>query len=159
MGLPLGNLHKMVGTKLVDWLVETWNGFGYDVKAWLEGPTTFEHCFDQCLPDKAKFAFHVLALNENMEAFRPSLWELPTDSKATLEQCWFPGDHMDVGGGDKGTLKDPQIMDITLAYMMSRLEDNKILHFRPDYLAQEVAENKAKMKAPKSRWGLGEPSS
>ncbi|KAI9793031.1 MAG: hypothetical protein M1833_000852 [Piccolia ochrophora] len=66
-------------------------------------------------------AFHALALNEHRDPYTPTLWENPKSSKVTTvnyEQCWFVGDHAGVGGGwdDTGTA------DISLAWMMSRLE-------------------------------------
>jgi uncharacterized protein (DUF2235 family) len=44
-------------------------------------------------------AYHALALDEQREAFAPSLWSLPPAWAGEVEQAWFPGVHSNVGGG------------------------------------------------------------
>ena len=62
----------------------------------------------------------MLSLNEKRAYFEPTLWDA-SDNPRTLEQfeqCWMPGDHSNVGG----SWDDQQLADISLAWMMSRLE-------------------------------------
>lgn len=54
-------------------------------------------------------AYHALAVDERRKAFRPTLWYIPKDMPARLakenktipelKQVWFPGVHINVGGG------------------------------------------------------------
>jgi uncharacterized protein (DUF2235 family) len=45
-------------------------------------------------------AFHALAIDEQREAFKPTLWTQQEGAgDQRLEQVWFPGVHSDVGGG------------------------------------------------------------
>ncbi|KAH7394814.1 hypothetical protein BKA66DRAFT_381512, partial [Pyrenochaeta sp. MPI-SDFR-AT-0127] len=58
---------------------------------------------DTSLHDQIKNAFHALALDETRSAFTPTLWQLPEDQnrhQSSLCQVWFPGAHIDVGGGN-----------------------------------------------------------
>ena len=48
-----------------------------------------------------------MALDEHRMPFSPTLWHLPKESKTNLLQCWFPGVHINVGGGSKDEL-DPK---------------------------------------------------
>ncbi|KAI5782352.1 hypothetical protein DFH27DRAFT_488057, partial [Peziza echinospora] len=92
-----------------------------------------------------KNAFHALALDEQRYSFRPTLWTWPqqppaipeelfdpkngehlrTQALATkasepfLMQCWFPGVHIDIGGGTSSG-KYPAFSDLTLLWMMRR---------------------------------------
>lgn len=112
---------------------KTLTDWGVDV----DKPMTFEHFYDQILPEKAKFAFHALALNEYMEPFRPTLLEKPNGNQK-LVQCWFPGDHIDCGSGGRNR----QIPDITLAWMMTQLDNNGFLKFKPGYIKDAFKESK-----------------
>jgi uncharacterized protein (DUF2235 family) len=72
-----------------------------------------------------------MALNEVRAPFWPTIWKLRPDNKNTrLQQCWFPGAHASVGGGD------PQhgISDITLAWMIQKLTDHTDLEYDLQYL-------------------------
>ncbi|KAF2627939.1 hypothetical protein BU25DRAFT_340761 [Macroventuria anomochaeta] len=69
------------------------------------------------LSSRIKHAYHALALDERREAFRPTLWYIDTNSylkggqnekkeKPELKQVWFPGVHINCGGGsDDGFLE------------------------------------------------------
>ncbi|TVY83472.1 Uncharacterized protein LSUE1_G002421 [Lachnellula suecica] len=104
-------------------------------------------------------AFHAIALDEHRNFFTPTLWEQPDDAKnlKTLNQVWFPGVHSNVGG----SYPDAGISNISLAWMISQLEDTDggILTFDPTYLdwLQDM-NNKyyAKGKEDVRPWGLGE---
>lgn len=113
----------------------------------------FEHFYDQVLPEKTKFTFRALALNEYMEPFRPTLWEKP-NANQELVQCWFPGDHVDCGSGGH----DRQIADITLAWMMIQLDKNGVLKFEPGYIKDAFKDSKgiaAKENYKIPKWGHG----
>lgn len=78
--------------------------------------------------------FQALALDEHRGLFTPTLWELPDDTHnlKKLKQCWFPGVHSNIGG----SYPDAGISNITLAWMISQLEDSDggILAFDQSYL-------------------------
>ncbi|KAI8931192.1 hypothetical protein NX059_011542 [Plenodomus lindquistii] len=56
--------------------------------------------------EQVENAFHALALDEHRKSFTPTLWSLPEGSKTNLIQCWFPGVHINVGGGSGDGKKD-----------------------------------------------------
>ncbi|KAF7979874.1 hypothetical protein HWV62_40649 [Athelia sp. TMB] len=78
-------------------------------------------------------AFHALSLDERRASFYPTLWSLPTGKepydrdfiyiggarKCNLKQCWFPGDHSDVGGSHADA-KRGDFSDIALAWMVDQ---------------------------------------
>ena len=80
-------------------------------------------------------AFQALALDESRSAYRPAMWQKPSDVKANLKQCWFPGVHTNVGGG----YPDAGLSNITLAWMMSNLEP--FIDFDPKYVRKQHAKN------------------
>ncbi|KAH7103331.1 hypothetical protein BKA62DRAFT_58079 [Auriculariales sp. MPI-PUGE-AT-0066] len=69
-------------------------------------------------------AFHALALDERRKAFAPTLWHLNDNNTTTnLQQVWFPGVHINIGGGDDDSLKQQKgdlerIATISLAWMV-----------------------------------------
>jgi hypothetical protein len=80
-------------------------------------------------------AFQALALDDHREPFGPTLWHLPPPPPSSpgkppvritnLEQCWFPGMHINVGGGSDDQIKGgrgdrEQIATLTLAWMIDR---------------------------------------
>ena len=72
-----------------------------------------------------------LALNEVRAPYSPTLWVLtPDNEKTTLKQCWFPGDHSAVGGGD--SLHG--LSDITLAWMVQNITNHTKLEYDLRYL-------------------------
>ena len=76
----------------------------------------------------------MLSLDEKRAYFEPTLWEVcekPRPLKS-FEQCWMPGDHSNVGG----SWDDQQLADISLAWMMSRLESLGV-KFDEAYLYRE----------------------
>jgi T6SS, Phospholipase effector Tle1-like, catalytic domain len=50
--------------------------------------------------------------------------------KPELIQCWFPGHHSDVGGGNA----DHKIQNITLAWMIDQFNSRGILDFNMDFV-------------------------
>jgi hypothetical protein len=105
-----------------------------------------------------QFAFHALAIDEKRHFFTPTLWEWPDQPNRlrVLKQCWFPGCHSNIGG----SYADSGISNISLAWMISQLEDhdNGILSFDPTYLDWVQDQNAAYYrKANQVRpWGFGE---
>lgn len=94
-------------------------------------------------------AFQALALDEHRAPFSPAIWEKQADNDRTnLKQVWFPGVHSNVGGG----YDDQELANITLAWMMSRLEP--YLDFRPDFLVTQLdaQRNYYKETDQKPRW-------
>ncbi|KAK7754206.1 hypothetical protein SLS62_003783 [Diatrype stigma] len=75
--------------------------------------------YNTTLSTQVEHGFHALALDESRNAFGPTLWErLPEQRDSTdLRQVWFPGSHINVGGGEK----DQGVSNITLAWMMDQL--------------------------------------
>jgi hypothetical protein len=65
-----------------------------------DSPSNYEF-HDVKLNPRVKHARHALALDEWRAPFTPTLWEVESpDSRAqTVKQVWFPGSHVDVGGG------------------------------------------------------------
>jgi hypothetical protein len=103
-------------------------------------------------------AFQALALDEHRRLFTPTLWEQPDDAHnlKKLKQCWFPGVHSNIGG----SYPDAGISNITLAWMISQLEDNDggMLAFDHDYLDRVQdwnTEGYIKRKEPIRPWGMG----
>ena len=94
-----------------------------------------------------EYAFHALALDERRRPFSPTLWSIDrTKNKTTkkLVQCWFPGVHINIGGGSldssekaerKGLEKGDfeSMANITFAWMVDRLQEHTELGF--DFIA------------------------
>lgn len=104
--------------------------------------------YDTSLNECIENAFQALALDEGRAPFSPALWEKAKGSKTNLKQVWFPGVHSNVGGG----YDDADIANITLAWMMSRMEP--FIDFRKDYMVQLYRLNKEHYRnsGQKSRW-------
>ena len=72
------------------------------------------------VPDNIELAIQALALDETRRRFKPMIWDkssLHKDHK--LIQCWFAGQHSDVGGGTN----EITLANITLAWMIGQLTD------------------------------------
>lgn len=86
-------------------------------------------------------AYQALALDEQRDAFVPTIWESPQETThpdfKTLRQCWFAGVHTSIGGG----YQDTSISDLTLAWMMTQLSNH--LEFDPKYLERQRQLNAA----------------
>ena len=106
--------------------------------------------YDTRLNPHVENAFQALALDERRGPFSPALWEKRDNDNqnCNLKQVWFPGVHSNVGGG----YDDKELSNLTLAWMMSRLEP--FLDFRPDYLIHEYESTKFNYKemGQKPRW-------
>jgi uncharacterized protein (DUF2235 family) len=75
------------------------------------------------IPRNVKFAVQALALDETRRHFKPMEWDEDQthhpDKDFALTQCWFAGNHSDVGGGNK----DMMLADVCLAWMIGQLTD------------------------------------
>ena len=70
---------------------------------------------DRSLSRTVENACHALAIDETRKDFTPCLW-LTSDDRARTEQCWFTGNHRDIGGigGDMA------LANISLEWMLER---------------------------------------
>jgi uncharacterized protein (DUF2235 family) len=93
--------------------------------------------YDTRLNPYIENAFQALALDEHRGPFSPALWEKKDSERVNLKQVWFPGVHSNIGGG----YDDADLANITLAWMMSRLEP--FLDFRSDFLISQYEDNQA----------------
>jgi uncharacterized protein (DUF2235 family) len=75
---------------------------------------------DTQLSSHVRFAYHALAIDEQREPFKPTLWteDYPAAGQ-TVEQVWFAGVHTEVGGGSR----DASLSDIALLWMVGRARD------------------------------------
>ncbi|KAH8653931.1 hypothetical protein BGZ60DRAFT_158238 [Tricladium varicosporioides] len=81
------------------------------------------------IPKNVKFAVQALALGERRSQFEPMVWDQPVNGNdQILKQCWFAGNHSDVGGGNKEVTHS----NITLAWMVGQLTDK--IQFNQDNL-------------------------
>lgn len=109
--------------------------------------------YDTRLNPNIENAFQALALDEHRAPFSPALWELRDNTATNLKQVWFPGVHCNVGGG----YEDQELADITLAWMMGRLEP--WIDFNPDFLMSCYESNRTYYRQthqPSRWWSFGE---
>ncbi|MBZ4015039.1 DUF2235 domain-containing protein [Streptomyces purpurogeneiscleroticus] len=78
-------------------------------------------------------ARHALAMDERRRPFTPTLWENTVPGQ-DVEQRWFPGSHMDVGGGHLRT----GLSDGALQWMVDEAARTAGLRFSPHSLRQIV---------------------
>ncbi|PYH92579.1 hypothetical protein BO71DRAFT_442360 [Aspergillus ellipticus CBS 707.79] len=111
-------------------------------KRWNEAQYGFH---DTNVHPQIKFAFHALALDEHRKAFEPTLWHQPKDNTTTkLIQCWFPGYHINVGGGSENTEKHygdlESMANLSLAWMIDQVRRYTDLEFE-DYALTRLYQN------------------
>lgn len=81
------------------------------------------HAFhNHALGASVKNGFHALALDETRVAYSPVLWACPPDWEGHMEQVWFRGTHGDVGGQINGFEPARPLANISLVWMLGRLE-------------------------------------
>ncbi|KAJ9099139.1 hypothetical protein QFC21_004018 [Naganishia friedmannii] len=75
-----------------------------------------------------KHAFQALALDDRRAPFHPSIWKASATKNPSLDlqQTWFPGVHLNIGGGSDTASSgesDPQeqLASITYAWMLDRI--------------------------------------
>ena len=69
-----------------------------------------------------RHGFHALALDETRRAYTPILWEGTPDVTGHVEQVWFRGSHSDVGGQLCGRHGARPLANISLVWMLDRME-------------------------------------
>lgn len=97
---------------------------------------------DTNLHPNIEYGFHALALDEHRRPFSPTLWSLPPPiggqrQTKKLVQCWFPGMHINVGGGNSDQLEEKKkhltdmeaMANITYTWMVDRVRENTDLLF------------------------------
>lgn len=77
------------------------------------------------------YAYHALAVDERREPFRPSVWTKADECKE-MQQVWFPGAHVSVGGG----YKDAGLSDTALVWMIKKAQ-LRGLEFDQTYLSDQ----------------------
>jgi hypothetical protein len=115
-------------------------------------------------------AFQALALDDVRKAFHPSVWKInPSESKALgkaipeLVQCWFPGVHINIGGGNstsdgEGDRKE-QLASISYAWMLDLVRpylafDKVELDRQIEDWGSAIGASKPKPPAKDERWML-----
>ncbi|MCJ1378005.1 hypothetical protein MMC17_001101 [Xylographa soralifera] len=91
---------------------------------------------DTSLHKEIKNAFHALALDECRKPFSPTIWSLPEGSTTNLIQCWFPGSHVNIGGGSDDGLRNKRgdlecMANTTFAWMVDRCQPFLAFDFEP----------------------------
>lgn len=86
------------------------------------------------LPNIVKYAYHLLAIDEQRDPFIPTL----INAREGFEEVWFAGVHSDIGGG----YADRKLADITLRYMACRLAESHGVLFDENRISQ-IDENLA----------------
>ncbi len=89
---------------------------------------------DTQLSSLVENACHALAIDERQRGHAACLWRTPADRTRT-EQCWFAGNHRDIGGiqGDRG------LANISLRWMLARAAALG-LELDHDFLAAAMAQ-------------------
>jgi uncharacterized protein (DUF2235 family) len=82
-----------------------------------------EHEFhNHALGASVNYGFHALAYHETRDAYTPVLWACPPGWGGEMEQVWFPGTHGDVGGQLNGYGPARPLANLSLVWMLDRLE-------------------------------------
>ncbi|KAH0541952.1 hypothetical protein FGG08_003584 [Glutinoglossum americanum] len=158
-GLEERHLSRVTGVKVKAIAVwDTVGSLGIPRISWLDclffaSALNREYSFHNTkLSNSIEHAFQALALDEMRPPFAPAVWEKPDNVNTELVQVWFPGVHCNVGGGND----DQELADITLAWMMSKLEP--FLSFNTTYLELQYKSTKdyeMKQYRQERSWGLG----
>ncbi len=69
-----------------------------------------------------RHAFHALARDETREAYAPVLWDNTEEFPGVVEQVWFRGSHGDVGGQLGGFEAARPLANVSLVWMLERVE-------------------------------------
>ncbi|MGH2352253.1 MAG: DUF2235 domain-containing protein, partial [Chloroflexota bacterium] len=85
---------------------------------------------DRASPRHIRHARHAVALDERRSPFSPALWD-PAPNQ-DLKQMWFPGSHLDVGGGHR----EKGLSDGALHWMIEQARDTAGLAFHKTTLDQ-----------------------
>ncbi len=81
------------------------------------------HAFhSEALGSSVENGFHALAMDETRVAYSPVMWVTDRDWNGHMEQMWFKGTHADVGGQLDGHDYARPLSNISLIWMLERLE-------------------------------------
>ncbi|MFO1054599.1 MAG: DUF2235 domain-containing protein [Planctomycetota bacterium] len=69
------------------------------------------------IPACVKRAFHMVAIDDQRDAFHPTLMDPDQDDRERITEVWFAGVHAQVGGG----YPDDPLSDITFEYLVDKL--------------------------------------
>ena len=83
------------------------------------------------LSSSVRNAYHALAIDDERNAFRPSLWDgLSNPQFQKMKQVWFCGSHTDIGGG---YVESGGLSDIPLQWLVKYGQEHGLLIYRqPD---------------------------
>lgn len=91
-------------------------------------------------------AYQALAIDERRRQYESGFWTGSAPGQ-TIEQVWFAGTHVDVGGGAEDGTGAPALSDIPLAWMIARAEAHGI-QFDADALAKYASLHASVALAP-----------
>lgn len=83
-------------------------------------------------------AYHAVAIDEQRQPFKPTLWELPHIENQKVEQVWFAGVHSNIGGG----YLDSSLSDLAFVWVMEKAAACG-LGFDPVYIEKTIKPNYA----------------
>ena len=82
------------------------------------------HAFhDHAIGPSILAGFQALAADETRLAFEPVLWTTGEETKARVEQLWFPGTLGDIGGQLGGFQPARKLSNLAFVWMMEKLEE------------------------------------
>jgi uncharacterized protein (DUF2235 family) len=94
--------------------------------------------------DTVDFGFHAVAIDERRRPFSPTFWTLraktqqdqdkAAEENPKVEQVWFAGVHANVGG----SYANSGLSDLTLAWMMAKVQEKTGLKFNEDQAKADV---------------------
>jgi UMF1 family MFS transporter len=116
--------------------IGVWDTVGNLAFPWLTGQ---QRPRISTLPANVDVALHALAIDEPRGAFSPVLWTRTRDAAAPttqiIEQTWFPGSHVDVGGGGASHA----LSDAPLLWIAQRVGETTGFQIDFDYLKAATA--------------------
>lgn len=81
------------------------------------------HAFhDHAIGPSIRAGFQALAADETRLAFEPVLWRTTEETRARVEQLWFPGTHGDIGGQLGSFQSARKLSNLAFVWMMEKLE-------------------------------------
>jgi len=102
---------------------------------------------DVALSRSVDHAYQAVAIDEKRGLFKPTLWEQnPEAVSQVLEQVWFPGVHMDVGGG----YNESGLSDLAFLWMKEKAEEAAGLAFDTRYIETFVRDSLGRLHDSRS---------
>lgn len=103
---------------------DTVGALGIPISFFKKFTNRFLQFHDTKINQEVKHAYHALAIDEQRDDFRPTLWNVRAkNSHQTIEQVWFSGVHSDIGGG----YKEREHSDISFGWMINKIKDKLLL--------------------------------